>query len=385
MANVLESCLFCGLPHAELIPFETFSAEYKTRRMVAEKHADVVQDRLPNRDVAAAEMKYHFECLTSYRNQYRSYLRQHSRIDDATIHYQQCKMAAHHELYLFMMLELKIGVIIEFSRQLLKEKREESLKNLGYEMILNKDLFSQDVLVRFEDFSIQMKKGWKNTFVFPSKVIEELENADNMFKEDVKEVFMKYAAIILKERLQVTTGYKGSLTEIVSFPGTQSLVSKILYGSDCAVSNSNPTNTLCQLFYFNIKSKGTAASTKNIRHSRTKEIGLKIHCESRNKSLIEVLSSLGLSISYDRVLSIGDLQGHNISKQFEKEGVVCPRASRKNTFTVCAMDNIDAETSSSTSEGHLHGNAITLMQPKPLNGIVRHQLEFLDGPFDGSL
>ena len=115
VANVLESCLFCGLPHDGLIPFETFNAEYKTRRMVAEMHDDVVQDRFPNRDVAAAEMKYHFECLTSYRNQYRSYL--HSRKDDATIHYQQCKMAAHHELYLFMELELKIGVI-EFSRQL---------------------------------------------------------------------------------------------------------------------------------------------------------------------------------------------------------------------------------------------------------------------------
>ena len=304
MANVLESCLFCGLPHDELIPFETFSAEYKTRRMVAEMHDDVVQDRLPNRDFAAAEMKYHFECITSYRNQYRSYLRQHSRKDDATVHYQQCKMVAHHELYLFMVLELQIGVI-EFSRQLLKKKCEESLQNMGYEVILNKHLFSQDVLVRFEDFGIQMKKGWENTFVFPSKVIEELENADNMFKEDEEEVFMKSAAIIRKELLQVTTGYKISLTELVSFPRTQSLVCKILYGSDCAVSNSNPTNTLCQLFYFNIKSKGTVASTKNIRHSRTKEspiptyIGLKTHYESRNKFLIEVLFSLGLSISYD--------------------------------------------------------------------------------------
>ena len=100
----------------------------------------------------------------------------------------------------------------------------------------------------------------------------ELENADNMFKEDEEEVFMKSAAIIRKELLQVTTGYKGSLTELVSFPRTQSLVSKILCGSDCAVFNSNPTNTLCQLFYFNIKSKGTAASTKNICHSRTKEM-----------------------------------------------------------------------------------------------------------------
>ena len=48
---------------------------------------------------------------------------------------------------------------------MLKEKCEESLKNMGYEVILNIDLFSQDVQVRFEDFGIQMKKGGKNTFL----------------------------------------------------------------------------------------------------------------------------------------------------------------------------------------------------------------------------
>ena len=88
-------------------------------------------------------------------------------------------------------------------------------------------------------------------------------------------------------------------------------------------------------------------------------LGMKIHAETRKKGLVDTLYSLGLSISYDRLLSISTALGNTAVDQYEEDGVVCPKKLRSGVFTTSAVDNIDHNPSSTTSQGSLHGTAIS--------------------------
>ena len=70
----------------------------------------------------------------------------------------------------------------------------------------------------------------------------------------------------------------------------------------------------------------------------------------------------GLSVSYDRVLSISTDIGNTICRKFEDENLVCPAKLRKGIFTTSAVDNIDHNPSSNTAKGSFHENGISLFQ-----------------------
>ena len=111
-------------------------------------------------------------------------------------------------------------------------------------------------------------------------------------------------------------------------------------------------------------------------------VGLNVHSLTRNKGIIENLEKLGLSVSYARILQVENLLAHNISKQFQIEGIVCPPSLRRGLFTVGALDNIDHNPSSTTAEGSLHGTAIGVMQHrKDGNEGEERTIVFKQGPF----
>ena len=86
------------------------------------------------------------------------------------------------------------------------------------------------------------------------------------------------------------------------------------------------------------------------------------HAETRKRTLVDKLYSLGLSISYDRVLELSTDLGNSVCSRFESEGVVCPPKLNKGVFTTAAMDNIDHNPSSTTAQGAFHGTGISLFQ-----------------------
>ena len=105
-----------------------------------------------------------------------------------------------------------------------------------------------------------------------------------------------------------------------------------------------------------------------VYHSKVREmpiavyLGLLLHSQTRQKNLIDKLYSLGLSISYERVLEIETATGNKICERFELEKTVCPPTRRKGLFTYGAIDNIDHNLSSSTSQSSFHGPGISLFQ-----------------------
>ena len=71
---------------------------------------------------------------------------------------------------------------------------------------------------------------------------------------------------------------------------------------------------------------------------------------------------MGVSISYDRVLDIEERIATAVCEQCEEDGVVSPACLKKGLFTVGAIDNLDYNPSSTTSQSSFHGTGISLFQ-----------------------
>lgn len=69
----------------------------------------------------------------------------------------------------------------------------------------------------------------------------------------------------------------------------------------------------------------------------------------RRCDLIESIHTLGLSVSYDRVLQISTDLGNAVCRQYQEEKVVCPPNLRSGLFTTAAVNNIDHNPSSTSS------------------------------------
>ena len=77
---------------------------------------------------------------------------------------------------------------------------------------------------------------------------------------------------------------------------------------------------------------------------------------------MDKLFSLGLSISYDRVLRLSAQMGNSVCQLYHIEQVVCPPTLRSNVFTTAAVDNIDHNPSATTAKNPFHGTGISLLQ-----------------------
>jgi hypothetical protein len=87
-----------------------------------------------------------------------------------------------------------------------------------------------------------------------------------------------------------------------------------------------------------------------------------MHTKTRKRDLVDTLFHLGLSISYDRVLSISTDLGNKICHFFQTEGTVCPPVLKSGLFTTGAVDNIDHNASSTSAHDSFHGTGISLFQ-----------------------
>ena len=71
---------------------------------------------------------------------------------------------------------------------------------------------------------------------------------------------------------------------------------------------------------------------------------------------------MSISISYDMVLDIENRIATSVCEQFEFDGAVSPTCLRKGLFTIGAMDNLDHNPTSATSQSSFHGTRISLFQ-----------------------
>ncbi|KAG0712743.1 hypothetical protein GWK47_002027 [Chionoecetes opilio] len=165
-------------------------------------------------------------------------------------------------------------------------------------------------------------------------------------------------------------------------PSLLALVNMILDGVNIKhqtkLANTSTTTaalTVSQLLVFNSVKHARSVESTSVRHSREREtpnplyLSLKIHAVTRSRGLIDTLFSLGMCVSYDRLLQLTADIANGVCQHFNMEEVVCPPKLRKGLFTTGAVDNIDHNPSSATAKDSFHGTGISLMQhPSHTNG-----------------
>jgi hypothetical protein len=153
------------------------------------------------------------------------------------------------------------------------------------------------------------------------------------------------------------------------------LVNMILEGPSISdqseFSAKSSALTIAQLLKFNCvkhtRLEGHTTSS-TARRSTAQEtpvpmyIGMMLHAKTRKRELVDRVSHMGVSISYDRVLRLSARLGETAIQQFHKDEVVCPTHMRGDVFTTSAVDNIDHNPSSTTSKESFHGTGISLLQ-----------------------
>ncbi len=108
---------------------------------------------------------------------------------------------------------------------------------------------------------------------------------------------------------------------------------------------------------------------------------MKIHGATRNRELVDILHSLGMCVSYDRLLQLTSDIANNVCQRFSIENAVCPSNLRQGLLTTAAVDNIDYNPSSATAKDSFHGTRISLIQhPSHTNGGLDRAAPAISGP-----
>lgn len=201
---------------------------------------------------------------------------------------------------------------------------------------------------------------------------------------DSDAVHLAHAAQIVRRHMfgkaKPFTGFPEGCQEEFVPPLLLALVSMILEGLSIKeqMADTNPAGiSIAQILKFNsikhMRTHDTTSST-SVRHHVAQEtplpiyIGMMLHAHTRKKELVDRLSHLGLSISYDAVIQLSAQMGNSVCQQFHRERVVCPPKMRGKVFTTAAVDNIDHNPSATTSKDSFHGTAISIIQHPSYTG-----------------
>ena len=183
----------------------------------------------------------------------------------------------------------------------------------------------------------------------------------------------KAIKIIRKYMFETDKVFDGDFSEECQLKAVPShlllLLGLILEGSkDLNISDTTASVALklSQLVRFNLVKKKRIGM--NFRHSKKSEpplpvpTGLAVHSQTRGKKIIEKLYSNGLCMSYDRVIEIENNITKDLYQKYKEAEIICPPSLYSGLFTCVAIDNIDNNSSSSTSKSSFHRTSISLFQ-----------------------
>ena len=110
---------------------------------------------------------------------------------------------------------------------------------------------------------------------------------------------------------------------------------------------------------------GTYSRKRHPKHLETPlpiYIALKIYATVRSRILIDILFSLGICVSYSRVLEITKYIGMKAIHKYEKYDCYIPDNIKSGIFTVLAKDNIDLNARSTIIKSHFYGISMSILQ-----------------------
>ena len=127
--------------------------------------------------------------------------------------------------------------------------------------------------------------------------------------------------------------------------------------------------TLSDMSTYNSRKLKKSNHALNHRHHKTERetpvtmyVGLKLYSTLRSKTIIDHLFHLGISISYDGVLSITKSLYEVLHRNYVQHIIFLPTNLKKGYFVVLVKDNIDKNASSNLVKSHYHRTSISLLQ-----------------------
>jgi hypothetical protein len=383
----MDSCIFCSEVSGTLHNCETMKLDHNVRRMATELQDSSLLARISGGDLIAIEAKYHYNCLSTFKNKHRSAQRaQNSSInqEDELI---QAQVFA--DLILYIEESIENGTFI-FKLSELHSMYVNQLKQYGIEKFIHKTRLKSQILDHFwGDCQEQLSDGKSIVLVFNQGMKKMLKEAVDSRDFESEALAMLKLVKVLRHEIFEWKSFKfaGSFPsncQSNSIPTTLKLfISLLLHGSNAKNFETQASLTLAQLI-----SKVIGSSSVKSRHSKDREppiplfVGLHAHTQTRSKKIVNTLYRLGIGVSYDRVLEIESSLATAVCKRFEEEHLVCPANLRKDLVTVGALDNIDHNPSSTTAQGSFHGTGISIFQipSHENNGTARDPIVIEDLP-----
>lgn len=200
---------------------------------------------------------------------------------------------------------------------------------------------------------------------------------------DEMNLVYEVASLVRKELLQEKQWkFTGSFTNFTVPKLLSTLLKWILIGPSVDLNENNDNkeltktvSSISQVVMQAVKTKRQVqySSKENSNRSSysTKEtplsvgLGLFLHQKTRSKDIIEMLSSLNLSCSYEKVLTIKESIAEEIIEQMNNNnGIYIPNTISPNKPLYFAIDNTDVQVDTPDGRGQLHGTAQVIYQQK---------------------
>lgn len=367
-------CFLCNEPAgpAGLHNASTYDIDVKVRRCAMELEDTALLAKLAPGDMIALEAKYHRKCLVNLYNRARASENTATDKDcDAHLH-----GIAFAELVAFMEdLRKEEGVAPVFKLTDLAHMYKTRLEQLG--AVIEGRIHTSRLKIRllsvFPDLRAH-SQGKGVILTFDDDICGALKKACDHDSDAMH--LARAAQVVRREIFDRKYSFDGSFkqtSEQDAVPQSlMALVNMILDGpsikhqSQVVTASTRAALSISQLLIFNsVKYVRDADSS---RHKRDREtplplyLALKIHAVTRKRTLIDAFFSLGMCVSYDRLLHLTSDIGNGVCERFTIDGVVCPPKMRSGLFTMAAVDNIDYNPSSATAKDSFHGTGISLMQ-----------------------
>lgn len=367
-----EKCFFCDETDSSssLHAASTLGVDNKVRECALLLNDGELLAKLSASDMVAADAKYHTKCLVSLYNRARQLK---SPKDTA---YRSIEGVAFAELIAYIddckdCEEFTVLKLADLAR-IYSAKLEELGAEPGR---INTSRLKERLLAAFPDIKA-LPQGRDILLAFNQEIGDVLKRASEDDCDTEACHLAKAAKIVRRDILQLQNSFQGTFPpncQSDAVPSTlQTLVNMILKGPTVnqqpGESDSNQAClSISQLLMFNSISRDRNTSSSS-RHTREKEcplpiyVALKIHGATRGRSLIDAMFSMGICISYDRLLALSTDIANSVCTRFESDGIVCPPKLRGGLFTTAAVDNIDHNPSSTSAHDSFHGTAISLVQ-----------------------
>lgn len=161
-------CIFCDVGGSETLhEFSTFNANRSINQMATDMDDMDMLVKISGGDLVALEAKYHFNCLSHYRNRYRAHMRSLESTSKLNSFEKRAKARAFAELIAHIDTALEEGNYA-FKLAELHGMYENRLQQFGACISVHKTRLKDEIISHFLDYGIQEQlTGNRIVLIFP--------------------------------------------------------------------------------------------------------------------------------------------------------------------------------------------------------------------------